>query len=58
MNVARRQIGTATGKRIEPAHLSAPPRLLQSQVARPFHLLDEPLGGPRRGLLGRLLGRS
>ncbi len=58
MNVARRQIATARGKRIEPAPLNAPPRLLQSQVSRPLPLPDEPLGGPRRGLLGRLLGRS
>lgn len=46
MTYARRK--TLTG--VEPAHLNAPPRLRQSDIARPFVLMDDD-----RGFFSRLL---
>jgi hypothetical protein len=53
MTIARRQIGART----EPAHVSAPPRLRQSQIAKPFpHVPDEQPGFLAR--VGKIWGRG
>lgn len=50
MTYARRKIGN----RVEPAHVSAPPRLRQSDIRRPFN----PLPASEPSWLERLFGRA